>query len=370
MRIATMAKMASGTGAAVIALTIGQAGVAFAGGRGFVPCGGSSGGAAGLVAAISAANSGGGGTINLAPGCTYTLTAANNSNSANPLVGANGLPVITTPVTINGRNTTIARSSSAAPFRLFEVDGPGGSLTVNNLTLTGGSSPAGGALLNSEGAVTLNHSRVTGNTAAMGGGGLASGVVNPNDLGPIGTLTLNFSQVTGNTSRGGGGGIASGTGNGGTAGGSTLVLFASKVNRNISTGGPMAGAGGLANGGTATISLSQVNGNSAPGAPGGGILNHGTMTITGSQVNGNSAPTDGGGNLGDGGGIANFNLDLVAGVPNPPPSGVLTIIASQVNGNSASGVGGGIADVGINTDGSPTAPAGALTIKFALIAGN
>jgi len=397
MRIATMAKMASGTGAAVIALTIGQAGVAFAGGSGFVPCGGSSGGAAGLVAAISAANSGGGGTINLAPGCTYTLTAANNSNSANPLVGANGLPVITTPVTINGRNTTIARSSSAAPFRLFEVDGPGGSLTVNNLTLTGGSSPAGGALLNSEGAVTLNHSRVTGNTAAMGGGGLASGVVNPNDLGPIGTLTLNFSQVTGNTalsgggggllnhagtatlkfsqvtgntSRGGGGGIASGTGNGGTAGGSTLVLFASKVNRNISTGGPMAGAGGLANGGTATISLSQVNGNSAPGAPGGGILNHGTMTITGSQVNGNSAPTDGGGNLGDGGGIANFNLDLVAGVPNPPPSGVLTIIASQVNGNSASGVGGGIADVGINTDGSPTAPAGALTIKFALIAGN
>jgi predicted outer membrane repeat protein len=116
-----------------------------------------------------------------------------------------------------------------------------------------------------------------------------------------------------------------------------------------------------------------VNHNTAPGAPGGGILNHGTMTITGSQVNGNSAPTDSSGDLGDGGGIANVNLDLVLeseGVPSPPPSGVLTIIASQVNGNSASGLGGGIADVGINAEGAPTAPAGALTLKLVLVTGN
>jgi hypothetical protein len=352
---------------------------------------------AALIAAISAANSRGGGTINLAPGCTYRLTTVNNSNPTNPIVGANGLPVITTPVTINGAHTTIARSSSAPSFRLFEVDGPGGSLKLNNLTLTGGSSPAGGALLNAEGAVTLNHSRVIGNTAAMGGGGLASGVIDPNGVGPIGTLTLNFSQVTGNTalsgggggllnhagtatlnfsqvtgntSGGGGGGIASGPGNGGTAGSSTLVLAGSQVNHNTSTGGPMAGAGGIANGGVATITGSQVNENTAPGAPGGGILNHGTMTITGSQVNGNTAPTDSSGDLGDGGGIANINFDLVLGVPNPPPSGVLTIIGSQVNGNSASGLGGGIADVGINTDGTPTAPAGTLTLKFVLVTGN
>jgi predicted outer membrane repeat protein len=94
------------------------------------------------------------------------------------------------------------------------------------------------------------------------------------------------------------------------------------------------------------------------------------MTITGSQVNGNTAPTDSSGDLGDGGGIANINFDLVLGVPNPPPSGVLTIIGSQVNGNSASGLGGGIADVGINTDGTPTAPAGTLTLKFVLVTGN
>jgi hypothetical protein len=40
------------------------------------------GGAAGLVAAIKAANAAGGGAISLAPRCTYTLTAADNNSSA------------------------------------------------------------------------------------------------------------------------------------------------------------------------------------------------------------------------------------------------------------------------------------------------
>src|ERR1700758_3563884 len=44
-----------------------------------VPCSGPGGGAAGLVAAITAANAAGGGTISLAPGCTYALTAAASS---------------------------------------------------------------------------------------------------------------------------------------------------------------------------------------------------------------------------------------------------------------------------------------------------
>ncbi len=132
----------------------------------------------------------------------------------------------------------------------------------------------------------------------------------------------------------------------------------------------MAGAGGIANGGVATLSFSQVDGNNAPGASGGGILNHGTMTLTNSQVNTNTANNDGNGDQGDGGGIANLNLDLVTmGITSP--SGVLTIQgSSQVQNNQASGVGGGIASVGIATDGSPTAPAGHLTLKGVLITGN
>ena len=68
-----------------------------------------------LVAAVTAAVASGGGTIHLAPGCTYTLTAVNNT-SPNPILASNGLPVITVPITINGWNTTIARDATAPQF--------------------------------------------------------------------------------------------------------------------------------------------------------------------------------------------------------------------------------------------------------------
>ena len=67
-----------------------------------------------LITAISTANNSGGGTINLAPGCTYQLTQANNSD---PMTGANGLPVISSRITVNGLGTTIAGNDSN--FRIF-----------------------------------------------------------------------------------------------------------------------------------------------------------------------------------------------------------------------------------------------------------
>ena len=359
-----------------------------------VPC---SAGAAGLVAAITAANGAGGGTVNLAPGCTYVLTTPNNVSSIPMLGGANGLPVISTGITVNGFNTTVTRNSTK-PFRFFEVDGPTGNLTVRGVSLTNGLAPAGGAILNAEGTVTLTNCRVNGNTAQMGGGGIASGIVNPVDLGPIGSLTLNFtkvdnntvqaaggmgggggilnhagtatlngSEVDGNLSQGGGGGIASGNGNGGGAGGSNLVLNFSEVNGNTSNGGPMAGAGGIANGGSATLTFSRVNNNTAPGATGGGILNHGVMTLNLVQVSNNSTPTDTSGDQGDGGGIGNLNLSEV-GATNP--SGVLTLNLTTVSENTTSGLGGGIADVGVDTQGGLTAPAGPLTLKLSVVTGN
>ena len=89
-------------------------------------------GAAGLVAAVGAANAAGGGTINLASGCTYSLTSANN-----PAVGGNGLPVVVSPITVNGNGATVAGNSSH--FRLVMVDGTsGGSLTLNRVTISGG----------------------------------------------------------------------------------------------------------------------------------------------------------------------------------------------------------------------------------------
>jgi hypothetical protein len=101
-----------------------------------VPCSGPAGGPAGLIAAVSTANASGGATINLAAGCTYQLTTANNTN---PALGANGLPVITSPVTLNGSATTIAGNDST--FRIVEVSGTG-NLTLQGLTITGGTPPA------------------------------------------------------------------------------------------------------------------------------------------------------------------------------------------------------------------------------------
>jgi hypothetical protein len=128
-----------------------------------VPCN-----SAALINAITAANSHGGGTINLARGCTYHLTAANNTN---PMLGGNGLPVISSRITINGFRTTIAGNNTS--FRIFFVSGTG-NLTLQGLTITGGNAVAGGGIANLEGTLTLNHSAVTGNTAGFGGGIYAS----------------------------------------------------------------------------------------------------------------------------------------------------------------------------------------------------
>ncbi len=385
MKTLSIVRAALGGGAAIlVAGLLAAAPAAQASTGSTVPCK-----SAALIAAINAANRSGGATINLAPWCTYHLTAA---SSPNPQLGDTGLPAIASWITVNGFHTTIAGNNST--FRIFLVTGSG-NLTLQGLTITGGKTPGpGGGIFNLEGRLTLNHSRVTGNASAGGmmsaGGGIASGTLG---AGPLGTTTLNFSQVdgnttsgsaggilnhagtlilnasqvNGNTAAGGGGGIASGTGGNGGIGGSVLVLNFSQVNGNTSNGGPMAGAGGISNGGTATIKSSQVSGNTAPGAAGGGILNHGVMTITASQVNNNTVPADISGDQGIGGGIANINLGNVA--PGAVNGGVLTITFSQVRNNVASGLGGGILEASPNPDGT-LGPGNPLTLKFSLVTGN
>jgi hypothetical protein len=381
MKPISIAKAALGGGAAILLGGLLAAAPAQASTGETVPCK-----TPALIAAINAANSGGGAAINLAPRCTYHLTTA---ASPNAMLGDTGLPAITSRVTLNGFRTTIAGNDST--FRILMVTSSG-KLTLNGLTITGGNTPGpGGGIFNLEGTLVLNHSQVTGNASAGGmmsaGGGIASGTLG---TGPVGTAVLNFSQVDHNTSSasaggilnhggtlilnaskvgdntaagGGGGGIASGTGGQGGPGSSILAVKFSQISGNTSNGGPMAGAGGIANGGTATITASEVTGNTAPGAAGGGILNHGVMTLTGSEVTGNTAPADSAGDQGMGGGIANINLGPVA--PGAVNGGILTIRFSQISGNTASGQGGGIIEATITSSGP--AAGGALTIKFSQI---
>src|SRR6266702_3516663 len=254
-----------------------------------VPCSGPAGGPAGLIAAISAANATGGATINLAAGCTYQLTAANNTSLA---LGSNGLPVITSPITLNGSGTTIAGNDTT--FRVLEVSGTG-NLTLQGLTITGGTTGGmGGGILNLEGTLTLNHSQVTGNTAH---GGFGGGILNH------GQMTIHASIVANNTTptdssgdQGGGGGIAN-------------------LNITLLTGTPDSGV--------LTVSLSQISGNSASG-PGGGILEDGVnpddtlgqpggpLTLQQTRVTGNSA-AQGGGIFASTGSPVTLNRSLIFG---------------------------------------------------------
>ena len=303
----------AGAGAAVAFAGL-PAGTAFAAGAAVVPCT-----QAALVAAVNAANAGGGGTINLARGCHYHLTAADN--------GENGLPVVSTRISVNGNNATV---DGTGAVRVFEVDGPSGNLTLQNVTITGGSADIGGGIENVGGAVTLNRSRVTGNTAALAGGGIASATFDPSS---VASLTLNRSQVSGNSQtlapqpngQGGlgGGGILSILG--------TVTLSKSAVDDNKAQG--LVG-GGIASGdyinfsGTSsflTLSKSEVDNNTAPHAGGGGIQNLlGTARIDKSQVDGNTSLNGGGISSGPGNG----------GAPGPATS-QLIVTKSEVDGNTA-----------------------------------
>ncbi|MFB7179411.1 hypothetical protein ACFCYI_17085 [Streptomyces sp. NPDC056257] len=233
----------------------------------FVPCG-----ATALRTAINQANTlPGPDTLFLALGCTYTLTSADNPG--------NGLPEITSNINVIGNGSTIRRQSATA-FRILEVTGPGGRLTLNNLTISEG--------------LAVNDA----------GGGIAANTGT--------TLTLNSTTVTKN--RGG-----SGTDGGGIFSAGTLTVRNSTVNYNYSS----ENGGGIATNGTATISGSTIAGNTARSDGGGLDGSGGPLTVTNSTITDNAARFDGGG-------IHAFNLTG-------------TVTDTLIRGNvSAEGAGGGV----------------------------
>lgn len=112
-------------------------------------------------------------TFNLAPGCSYELKEVYIVKDGN-----NGLPIIESPIVINGHGATIARSGSSnqPTFRLFQVVASG-NLTLNDITLQNGYasndgssylSGSGGAILNF-GLTTINNSLITKNSAYTAG---------------------------------------------------------------------------------------------------------------------------------------------------------------------------------------------------------
>jgi hypothetical protein len=340
---------------------------------------------AGLKAAIHAANANPTqpATIKLAPHCRYTLTSADN--------GANGLPVVQSPLTIRGKRSTIVRSSAAGTpaFRIWQV-GANGALTLRSVTIAGGEAPAGGGIYNDGGRLTLERSAVRQNTATASGDAAGGGIYNTgtvtivrseldaNDVTSAdgvaaggglenrGSALLSITRIRRNTTHSSGdSAIGSAIDN---AFGATLTVNFSRLDHNAASSPTFAGGTAIDNGGTATLHRSDVSHNAAtssgtaaaalyqvgpllridasrvygntatsPGVAGGGIYTGGGLDVVDSEVFGNTAHNTSADGSATGAGI------FVVG-------GTARLTGSTVTRNKAVGPnahGGGIAKIGV-----------------------
>ena len=245
-------------------------------------------------AALTTVQTTGGGTLTFACGGAKTITLTAQKNLiVNTTLDGGGV------ITLSGGDAT----------RLFFVNG-GVRFVTNNITLSNGSSPVGGGLVEATGAqMTFNNTRLLNSRADAQGGAIYCFV------GTGGTLTLNNSTVEGNLSHRGGGIYNDGcamtvnnsqfrnnratlTSSGGTAGGggiynatgSQLTIVRSTLQGNNGFDG---GALTVATGASALIQGSTIQSNQA--AYGAGLENSGVVTVTDSLLHDNRAENVGGG---------------------------------------------------------------------------
>ncbi|MDR4503738.1 MAG: right-handed parallel beta-helix repeat-containing protein [Candidatus Scalindua sp.] len=247
--------------------------------------------AAALIDAINTANSNNKDDTIYLQGGTYTLTKKDNDTN-----GPNGLPSVTSSITLKGTgtdSTIIQRDRDAPLFRIFHVADTG-VLQIDSVTIKDGVVPDdeietfdGGGIYNI-GTVTIRNSSILHNEAHNGGG-----------IANTGTITITDSSVRNNVTnglRGSGGGIDNS--------GGTVIITNGSITNNIATihnGGAGFGGGICNNRGSVTITDTTVSDNvAAESGFGGGILNYdGTITITNSILKNNRADSL----AGTGGGI-------------------------------------------------------------------
>ena len=259
---------------------------------------------AGLIAAITAANSSPApNTINLASGGAYILTTS--------VDGQDGLPGISNSMTINGNGATIQRSGAVGTpdFRIFFV-ATGGTVTLSRLTISNGKGDndfRGGGIYNFAGTLNVNDCTLSGNSSNFGG-------AIQNFQG--GVLNVNNSVISGNTT-------SQTSGGGGTGGGIYSYQGAVNVSHSTISNNSAAGGGGiLVYQATLSIRDSNISLNAVGTGVGGGLYAiESASSVTGSTISGNSA--------GFGGGIYK-------------PGGTMSVVNTTISGNSATNNGGGI----------------------------
>jgi CSLREA domain-containing protein len=343
---------------------------------------------------------------------TYTLSGLfAPSGSMGELVVA---PTVTSLTIVGTGETKTKITGSALPDRLLEVSS-GATVTIKDLTLTGGTAPrggvgtdgsgtdggqgaSGGAILNG-GSLTLIDSAVSNSRAGDGGrggvgvgfqasvanggsggaggaGGVGGGIYN------TGTLTLRGTTIAGNSAGAGGAGgqggdgtIAGGIGGTGGAGGqgggvanvggALVVIDSTFRGNNSGDGGPGGNGGPGPTGGT--------GGSGGPAAGGGGIVSSGgSESVTNSTfasnsagdggAGGNGAGASGAGNAGaggnGGGGGSGAGIDVL-GVGNSSVQSV-TIAGNNAGAGGGGGVGGNGSSPGANGAAGPAGAGGGI----------
>ncbi len=269
-----------------------------------------------LRAAIMEANQQVGITSILLDGLTYTLNLT-GTESNNATVGDLDLFSATTSVTIFGAGTGQTTIDAQGIDRLFDV-ASGATLSLLDLTLTGGSATAsgeedGGAIYNDGGTVSLTRVAASGNTADESGAAIYQA---------SGALTLTASTLSGNianSASSGGGGLFTYSG--------TVDLIRTTLANNMAYNG-----GGIYSyGGMVTIDSSTISGNMATSL-GGGIVNVANLTIRHSTITNNSGD-------GAGGGVASYGADI---------SVTHSIIAGNSSTSGGRDIQGGFSSQGYN----------------------
>ncbi|HEY2988123.1 MAG TPA: right-handed parallel beta-helix repeat-containing protein [Candidatus Binatia bacterium] len=242
-----------------------------------------------------------------------------------------GLPPVTSQITIQGNGAKIVRAKNAPDFGLFLVRSYGGDLTLNNLTLSGGTQYVGA--VSNHGTLRITNCVITGNRAVSGGGiyNRGLGYISDSTISTnratfgggvfnIGSLRIINSVITGNTASGFGGGVDN-------AYSISLSIENSTITKNSSDNG-----GGVSNyGGTFKISNSTISKNTAI-HDGGGVYNNpaydgSSSSIIGSTITGNSSVR--------GGGVFNSRNNYSYGFKT-----TLSISNSTISKNSATNGGG------------------------------
>ena len=187
-------------------------------------------------------------------------------------------------------------------FSIFEIGDATDELldvSISGMTLTGGDSQYGGAILTTEN-LTLASCTIANNHAAQLGGGVAA---------LYGSVHITDCLISGNTTDGTGGGVAAssaeliventtitdhiaGAGGGIHAYDTDVSIFDSTISNNTAWGLGGAGGGIYHKGGELTVANSTVSGNIS--ISGGGIYSDGDAEITRGQLIGNYAYLHGG----------------------------------------------------------------------------